>query len=173
MYSDSEIVHGYLHYEQRQYSKYITCRVSFTLSHAPKNTWHYLNTRENPADLATRATVPESLKESIWLTGPKFLHAADYEPAGYDNSKTPVLLKEEIKTVSAMVTSPTQSKSSIFVRINKLNHLVRVFKQVVRCINLLKRKIKCTPDVCEKEITRDDALTHGEISTMRALQWCY
>ena len=43
--------------------------------------WHYVNTKENPADLLSRGTSLKKLKESsIWFHGPEWLKQEDEWP---------------------------------------------------------------------------------------------
>ena len=74
-YTDSKVVLGYLQNNSRAFTKYITSRVTYILAYTSVNQWKYVNTKENPADIATRGLSPSQLKESIWFTGPQFLHS--------------------------------------------------------------------------------------------------
>ena len=67
------IVVGYINNSRRKFSKYVTNRTQYILKHTLASQWRYVNTKENPADVASREANPASLKTSIWFSGPNFL----------------------------------------------------------------------------------------------------
>ena len=72
-YCDSNIVLGYIHNTERRFTKYVTRRVSIIHKHSSPSSWHYVNTADNPADIASRGISPLALSSSIWFTGPNYL----------------------------------------------------------------------------------------------------
>ncbi|GIY33346.1 hypothetical protein CDAR_452751 [Caerostris darwini] len=50
-------------------------RTSKILESLPSNSWHYVSSKENPADIATRGINPQNLESCrLWWHGPNFLH---------------------------------------------------------------------------------------------------
>ena len=47
--------------------------------------WHYTDTKDNPADVASRGATPLELKKSDWFNGPKFLWNSDFVPESDHN----------------------------------------------------------------------------------------
>ena len=72
-FTDSRIVLGYLTNTSKRFSKYVERRVMAITCVSSPTDWFYVRTNDNPADLATRPTNPEQLKNSIWFSGPRFL----------------------------------------------------------------------------------------------------
>ena len=74
LWSDSKIVLGYLNNDERRFHTYVSNRLSQIHDISDKSQWHYVNTKLNPADLASRG-IPsvQSLSQSIWFDGPAFL----------------------------------------------------------------------------------------------------
>ena len=73
LYSDSRIVLGYLNNQERRFTRYVTTRIERILGTTEVSQWYYVNTDENPADLATKPMSPRDLIRSIWFSGPEFL----------------------------------------------------------------------------------------------------
>ena len=72
-YSDSKVVLGYIQNESRRLYVYIANRVQTIRYATDPHQWRYIDTANNPADLATRCMSPDKLMESRWLLGPEFL----------------------------------------------------------------------------------------------------
>ena len=72
-YSDSKVVLGYIHDESRRFYVYVANRVQIIRSASKPWQWKYVDTNDNPADIATRGKTPKQLMTSSWFTGPEFL----------------------------------------------------------------------------------------------------
>ena len=81
LYTDSQVVLGYLRNTTKQFTKYVSRRVEAILRVFPISHWRFVSTLENPADIGTRPCSPKALIESIWLSGPKFLFTGYIEPS--------------------------------------------------------------------------------------------
>ncbi|PIK38584.1 Pao retrotransposon peptidase family protein [Apostichopus japonicus] len=131
-------------------------------------TFNYVDTKENPADLATRGISAKSLKESNWLTGPKWtIREEIYWPKWSPGQKEPNLplvlnkgnkekeksyLRQEAHLMSTCgeVSTPFGIDVSRYGNIGKL---MRVTAYCHRFINLcLKRDIPDTKAVTVKEL---------------------
>ena len=78
-YTDSSAVLGYLRNETSCFTRYITRRIEAIHRITGKKPWKFVATSENPADVATRPQTSSQLVDSIWLTGPSFLHQEPLE----------------------------------------------------------------------------------------------
>lgn len=72
-YTDSKVVLGYIANESRRFYVYVANRVQLIRSLSTPEQWRYVESEQNPADLATRGVPPDKLMESSWLKGPEFL----------------------------------------------------------------------------------------------------
>ena len=70
LYTDSEVVLGYLRNSHRRFSGYVTRRVSLILKQFSVNHWNFVPTGSNPADIASRPQTVTSLTDSIWFFRP-------------------------------------------------------------------------------------------------------
>ena len=73
-YSDSKVTLGYIQNRTRRFFIYVSNRVQRILSQSKPEQWNYVPTQHNPADLGTRRVAADELMDSVWLSGPKFLH---------------------------------------------------------------------------------------------------
>ena len=72
-YTDSRVVLGYISNRTKQFSRYVTNRVSTITRNSNPQQWKYVATKENPADIASRPHTPHQLKNTVWFAGPAFL----------------------------------------------------------------------------------------------------
>ena len=78
MWSDSMNVLGWLRTPSKSLKMYVCRRVESILSNTNKEDWHYINTKENPADIGSRGASIEELSNSeLWKLGPKFLRQSE------------------------------------------------------------------------------------------------
>ncbi|XP_028415517.1 uncharacterized protein LOC114538584 [Dendronephthya gigantea] len=75
-YTDSKVVLGYIQNESRRFYVYVANRVQINRKLSNPSQWRYVETTDNPADLATRCTPASALKSSYWFEGPTFLRDA-------------------------------------------------------------------------------------------------
>ena len=74
--------------------------------------WRYVESSNNPADLATRGLHPKDLAESTWLNGPEFLrNASDISVPGAEQAVLSADDPEVRKELKSLVTCATSSES--------------------------------------------------------------
>lgn len=72
-WTDSKVVLGYINNSSRRFHVYVANRVHKIRESSDTNQWHYVSTKENPADLASRGLTASEVQQSMWFTGPDFL----------------------------------------------------------------------------------------------------
>ncbi|XP_063967807.1 uncharacterized protein LOC135157132 [Lytechinus pictus] len=72
-WTDSRVVLGYIKNEARRYHVFVANRVSQIRDESMPSQWHHIDTKNNPADTASRGLTVNQIEQSRWLTGPKFL----------------------------------------------------------------------------------------------------
>lgn len=70
-YTDSKVVLGKS--QMKAAYVYVANRVQLIRSLSTPEQWRYVESEQNPADLATRGVPPDKPMESSWLKGPEFL----------------------------------------------------------------------------------------------------
>jgi len=135
LYTDSRIVLGYINNTAKRFSKYVERRVALILQHSNIEDWQYINTADNPADIASRpCSNINALINSIWLTGPNQLHQLN-QPS--EAIETPNCELPEEKKVTVLKVEVSESESplkSLFHRISSWNKLVSVIKIILHFI---------------------------------------
>ena len=71
---DSKVALGYIHNDVRRFRVFVANRVQKIRTRTNKDRWFYVDTKQNPADLASRGlTVDDQEGGRLWLKGPVFL----------------------------------------------------------------------------------------------------
>ena len=79
-WTDSKVVIGYINNEARRFHTFVANRVQLIRDRSLQDQWHYVPTKENPADHASRGLSPtELLKTKQWMNGPDFLWERNFE----------------------------------------------------------------------------------------------
>lgn len=110
-WTDSTSVLKYIKNETSRFKIFIANRVSEILQGSNVSQWRYVNTLNNPADLASRGAKVESfLKTSAWLCGPEFLLEPESKwPINPEAVAEPLVGDPEVK---ALVVSTVQVEQS-------------------------------------------------------------
>lgn len=73
-WTDSKVGLGYISNEARRFHTFVANRVQQIRDHAYPNQWCYIDTKENPADDASRGLGANKLiRSNRWWNGPNFL----------------------------------------------------------------------------------------------------
>lgn len=73
-WTDSKIVLGYIANDSRRFHVFVANRLQLIHDHTVQSQWRHVDSKENPADIASRgASADELLRSSEWFSGPKFL----------------------------------------------------------------------------------------------------
>ncbi|KAK3699300.1 hypothetical protein QZH41_018415 [Actinostola sp. cb2023] len=137
-YTDSKVVLGYIHNESRRFYTYVANRVQIIRSVSKPDQWKFVETTNNPADLATRGIDASRLKETQWLEGPDFLKQAHPTvSAGEEvslNEEDPELRKVNVKATN-VTTDLSTSRLSRFSTWASLRRAVATLVAKAREIN--------------------------------------
>lgn len=135
LYSDSNVVLGYLNNKCKRFSIYVTRRVNLILKHFPEKQWRYISTNLNPADMASRPQSPTALLNSCWLTGPTFLHELIVPSTGSTVPETDLpevkadlnVMKSETLTNPSIVTKFSEHCSTLQNFLSRLSYVLCYF----------------------------------------------
>ena len=73
-HTDSTTVLRYIKNDQKRFQVFVANRVQLIRNHSSPDQWRYVDTKENPADDASRGLDAKTLiEQQRWLTGPEFL----------------------------------------------------------------------------------------------------
>ena len=72
-WTDSKVVLGYINNDAKRFHTFVANRVQVIRSNTDTKEWRYIDTKNNPADYASRGLNAEELMKSNWFNGPSFL----------------------------------------------------------------------------------------------------
>ena len=102
-WTDSKVVLGYISNEARRFHTFVANRVQQIHDHASPNQWCYIDTKENPADDASRGLgANELIRSNRWWNGPNFL----WQPLPDQPNFDPQLSSDdpEVRKITALTT---------------------------------------------------------------------
>ncbi|XP_055308893.1 uncharacterized protein LOC129572817 [Sitodiplosis mosellana] len=176
-YSDSEIVLAWINGDISRWKTFVANRVSRILEYSEKHQWHYINTKANPADFASRGLLPTQLmNNTLWWHGPSVLLNEEncteniYKIQPYDTD----LEKKKPKTKIFYATIDTDYIS----KYSTLDHTIRVIAFCMRFIKKLKskrelKKVLCTNDAhdaIKKQVLETEELSEAKIHLIKIFQ---
>ena len=148
------------------WKQWIANRIIEILKRTSKDNWKYVDTAQNPADLASRGCNGDDLKDSeIWWSGPRFMNqdssAWPYTPCLDLSRMKPENL--EYKTDMVMIAHTSEVMDTwitrLAERVGKLHKILGTMYQVIRFTEMVAPGAKNTPD-------------YLKLSPARIRQWC-
>lgn len=101
-WSDSQTVLGWIQSEARKYHQYVAFRIGEILENSTINEWHWVDTKNNVADDATKWTKkPDLSSTSRWYKAPSFLYQHQ-ENWIFGKDKKKFSTEEEMRAVYLM-----------------------------------------------------------------------
>ena len=164
---DNKIVLGYIMNETRRYRIFVANRVRLIDEYTEKEQWNYIDTENNPADLASRGISPrETEKVNLWFEGPKFLKGREevwkHSIPEYEIEESDVELKVEMKVNASKIREP-QVLEILEKRISSWYKMKRVVVWLFRFASKEWRKAK-------KEEMSVAEVQHAETKIIRLMQ---
>ena len=146
IYSDSQVTLGQIKSKQ-SLEVYVQNRVNEIKQNAPEAKWHYVSTKENPADILSRGIKVTNLKNNkLWWHGPDWLiNNLPPEVAEQpDNHKTVLTTATNINKLDDPIMKIIESSSTIEKAIRLHARLIRFVKlwKVRKSTNQFKNKWK-------------------------------
>lgn len=150
-YSDSTITLKWISHCPSELKMYVATRVKSIQTHVKSEKWSYVQSKLNPADIASRGANPRELSENnLWWHGPQFLsnitERKDKIPPELNEEETQILKSEYRPSVVAKTSVKEEciaiNKIPLMEKISSLNKIVRITGYVFRAIELFKQKSK-------------------------------
>lgn len=184
-YSDSEITLAWIKGDPNKWKTFVANRVSRINELSQQSHWHYINTKANPADLASRGVLPADLKESkLWWHGPSvLLNELNCAPEKMETKHFETELeKKKIKTTVLHTTVNNNIDMNIINKFSSFNRATRAIAYCRKYINeLRKRKTLKTilsgketiKEMCNKQFLSVEELDTTKYDVIRACQENY
>ena len=167
-YTDSTTVLHYIHSNSRRFPIFVTNRVKVIRDFSEPSQWNYVNTNDNPADIASRgANAEEIINNRHWFHGPTFL------TCGVQHPKTTYECTDcQKEQTICSATQVTRSASdcafgkllAYYSSWNKLQRAVAIFQQVLAILRTKNRS-----HITHTDITCAD-MKKAEIAIIRYVQ---
>ncbi len=149
-YTDATTVLHYIANQKRKFPIFVANRVQFILDYSSISDWHYIDSKSNPADYASRGMNAKDITQNPeWINGPDFLwHSQTTCPL--PSPSKDYMSSEELSSCATTAvntesdTTPTDKLIDYFSDWYKLKLAVAVYHKV--CCILHDRKYKCTTD---------------------------
>lgn len=148
-YTDSKVVLGYICNETRRFYVYVSNRVLRIRRSSSPRQWRYVATNQNPADHATRSVAAGTLKDTNWLSGPRFLSKPkqnvpditfDLVDPGSDPDIRPLVSTLSTATASKQLGSQRFTKFSSW---RSLTRAITHLKHIASCYNMITTNKPC------------------------------
>ncbi|XP_063533701.1 uncharacterized protein LOC134743999 [Cydia strobilella] len=130
-YSDSKVTLAWILGDPLKWTTFVKNRV-IAINNNIDTTWSYVNTKENPADPASRGVTPEKLKEhTLWFQGPTFLHQREWRREHYEVEDTDLETRKSIKCATTTLSEKTQKTEDFILTISKRYSSLRKLISVI------------------------------------------
>ena len=176
-WTDSEVTLGYIRNESKKFKIFVANRIELIREHSEAEQWHYVNTKENPADYVSRG-ISMGNRDNVerWILGPKFPWESEY--TWNTNTKTPAINSEDPKLKKIVHVNQIVLKTDVLSVLE--NHastwskMVRIAALMMLFVKNLKTKIKQRKMITSDEVTATQITTtmiqESRISLVKLVQ---
>ena len=100
-WTDSQVVLGYINNAAKRFHTFVANRIQQIHDGSQPEQWHYISSKDNPADFASRGLNAENLKKcEMWWHGPMFLREGKYAIKEID---LPEITNDDVEVKKAKV----------------------------------------------------------------------
>ena len=152
-WTDSKTVLGYINNDARRFHVFVGNRVQEIRDKTSLDQWHYIGTKENPADVASRgSSVQELIDNCLWWNGPDLLWklSKDWNLTHVTTAVSPE--DPKVKRVSTLATH-VQEASSFLECLEYFSSWHHVKRAVAVCL-CLQEKFR-SPNSCDEKVKWD------------------
>ena len=156
-WTDSRVVLGYISNEARRFHTFVANRVQAIRDHASPKQWRYVDTKDNPADDASRGLgANELIRSERWWNGPNFL----WKPLPNETNFDPQVSPDDPEVRKVTVLASTSAEHSDLI--DDIKHFSDWFhaKRVIALCVLFSQKMKLSlkKDSTNSAKEEDDSL---------------
>ena len=181
-WTDSKVVLGYISNESRRFHVFVANRVQEIQNSTSVEQWNHVESKQNPADEASRGVKSQELLHSRWINGPAFLwKTEDQWPINQDHSEGTFDLQNNDPEVKNHVTMATtqivkvdSEKTSLCERVKYFSDWYRAKRAIALCTRYIRSlRARVQKKQCKEESTREVKVTDlesAERAIIRAVQ---
>jgi len=135
LWSDSMVIIGWIRSCPSTLKTFVANRVSKIKQLTAQESWYHVTSRENPADILSRGTTAEQLKNnSLWWFGPTWLRTNEEWPE--QTGTIPELPERKSKRDASLIAI---SSDSILPSVSSFERLTRIIAYCLRFVESCKR----------------------------------
>ena len=135
-WTDSEVVRGYISNDARRFHTFVANRVQTIREYSRPDQWRRIDTKDNPADEASRVlSAQELINSPRWWTGPSLLWSPLDSQAGCEEPVTVSESDPEVKKVSSLATE-VKIFANLLERIQYFSDWHKAKRAVALCLRL-------------------------------------
>ncbi|XP_069128774.1 uncharacterized protein [Argopecten irradians] len=177
-WTDSTSVLRYINNRNLRFHTFVANRVAVIHEATEEDQWHYVNTKQNPADCASRGMSVQKLSQNdTWFRGPEFLWKPESEWPVIDMNADAEVDDPEVKKTACVVASVHREVNNGMEKL--LNHysdwskLKRAVGWILLAMDNLRtsaektKKIKDNAELSEKDPTRREQKLQAAIAIER------
>ena len=130
-WTDSKVVLGYISNERRRFHVFVANRVQDIQYSTSVDQWNYIESKQNPADEASRGMKAQELLDSQWNTGPAFLweNKNQWPNSDQENNK---LQQDNPEVKKSIAMATTQIEQAVLVKFDLAERVKVLLKMVKR-----------------------------------------
>ncbi|KAK3745254.1 hypothetical protein QZH41_010888, partial [Actinostola sp. cb2023] len=139
-WTDSKVVLGYIHNESRRFHVFVANRVQEIQESTRAEQWRYVDTKQSPADEASRGMKARELPMSRWILGPSFLWEEKSKWPTTDSQGDAISEDDpDVKKSFAMATSTEgEERASLERRLEYFSDWYRAKRAIALCLRYVK-----------------------------------
>ena len=171
-WTDSQIVLGYIVNEKKRFKVFVANRVEIIRKSSDVSQWRFIDTKHNPADIASHGiSLNEGKKSSIWFNGPKFLwshkDAWPDDNALYNVSEDDPELTRTLKVNCTSISqrynllTTLENRYSDWMKMKRIVAIVQKF--ILKCKKKIAKRYKS--DLSEEEEIQPTLISVGELQS--------
>ena len=181
-WTESKVVLGYIINESRRFHVFVANRVQEIQNSTSVEQWNHVESKQNPADEASRGVKSQELLHSRWINGPAFLwKTEDQWPINRDHSEGTFDLQNDDPEVKKHVTMATtqivkvdSEKTSLCGRVKYFSDWYRGKRAIALCTRYVRSlRARVQKKQCKEELPREVKvidLESAERAIIRAVQ---
>ena len=143
-WTDSQITLAWIKSPKKEFKTFVENRLRKIRKLTCIDSWRYVATKLNPADLVTRFINPSELVNNrLWYQGPDFLIKPEGEWPAPATTEQPTSLELKLTSINTTTISPNHTVSNAIEinRFSSLKRLYRVTAWVLRFIRNIKERV--------------------------------
>ena len=176
-WTDSSVVLGYIMNDAKRFHVFVGNRVQLIRDQTNPCQWKYVQSKENPADIASRGATASELISSNWITGPTFLWNKELPTSHAVTDLEDMKDDPEVKKVQSFTTCTENTTSSMLDRLAYFSRWDRAKRAIANCIRLkrllrkrLDKENETTKECVEHNSQTVEDLQRAQVEILRIVQ---